>query len=97
MNRHYQKGYRFENQFLNMLKDEGFQFVARTAGSHSAFDIIGIKDGNLFLFQLKNGELTLKERLAAIDKMPLMQRQLWRKSVLVYKKGKETIMEEVNR
>lgn len=43
MNKNYIKGRAKEYRLMKKLKDEGYEIVARTAGSHSPIDIIGIK------------------------------------------------------
>lgn len=42
MNKKYRKGYKFENEVVNIFKKHGFEAV-RTAGSHSPFDIVLVK------------------------------------------------------
>lgn len=42
-NRNYLRGRAKEYRVMKKLKDKGYKIVARTAGSHSPIDIIGIK------------------------------------------------------
>ena len=41
-NKHYIKGIKKEYKIVNQLKDEGWDIVQRTAGSHSPIDVIAI-------------------------------------------------------
>ena len=41
-NKNYEKGRRKEYKICEELKEEGFDIVQRTAGSHSPFDVIAI-------------------------------------------------------
>ena len=54
-NKNYIKGRRKEYKILHKLKDNGFDIVQRTAGSHSPFDIIAIdiKNKKIRLIQCK--------------------------------------------
>lgn len=52
----YAKGYNYEREIKESLEKEGY-FVVRSAGSHSAFDLIAFKEGADILFlQLKRGK-----------------------------------------
>ena len=69
MNKHYQKCYRLERKLVNKLK-KTCQFVCRTAGSHSPFDVIAIDMDKIYLIQCKSGKLAKTDEKKAIDKMP---------------------------
>jgi len=51
----YRKGVRAERKTLAYLESLGLQ-AYRTAGSHGAFDIIGLRQGMLLLIQVKTGQ-----------------------------------------
>lgn len=55
-NKNYQRGYRVENKLVNSLKRAGWTFAARTAGSHSPADVIGITGNNVVFFQCKTNK-----------------------------------------
>jgi hypothetical protein len=84
----YAKGYRFENQLVNKLKKEGAEVVWRTAGSHGCFDVGCIKGNTLYLYQLKNCDLTANEICQAISKFPDIPVELKVKKAILYKQNK---------
>lgn len=92
MNKNYRKGYVFENRLVNDLKKQGCQFVVRTAGSHSQYDIVAIKDETLFLIQCKANELRpselkkLKESFTQFETLTPVQ-------LVAYKKGSKRVLE----
>jgi len=49
----YLKGRRKEYKVCKQLREEGFEIVQRTAGSHSPIDIIAIKRDLILLVQVK--------------------------------------------
>jgi hypothetical protein len=53
-NKNYLRGRRFEYEYANLMREQGFT-IARTAGSHGLFDLIGIneKNGMVELIQCK--------------------------------------------
>lgn len=55
-NRNYVKGRRLEYEVKQYLMQKGW-FVVRSAGSHSPFDLIAIKDGVVSLIQCKNSKI----------------------------------------
>ncbi len=91
-NKRYRKGYRFENALLNRLKKEGYDAVVRTAGSHSPYDIIAIKDAKLFLIQCKANDITPYELLRVRKKMCNIARELTVVECLAYKKKGKTLI-----
>ena len=42
-NPHYKRGVRFEREVMQIFKEKGF-IVMRTAGSHSPFDVVLVKE-----------------------------------------------------
>lgn len=52
MNKSYEKGRRFEYKVKQWLEERGW-LCFRTAGSHSPFDIIGMKEGETIGIQCK--------------------------------------------
>lgn len=50
----YKRGYQKEIEIYNFLKETGrFHTVARTAGSHSKFDLVAFNDVEVWVFQIK--------------------------------------------
>lgn len=72
-NKNYEKGRRKEYKICNELKDEGFEIVQRTAGSHSPVDIIAINKelGEIRLIQAK------PDSMAEIAKTNLLEEHKW--------------------
>jgi len=44
MNKNYQRGVRLEREVVNIFKEHGY-IAQRTAGSHSPYDVVLIKEG----------------------------------------------------
>lgn len=66
VNKNYIKGRRLEYEVMQELKFIGFDIIARTAGSHSPFDVIAIrsdKDTHIIKFiQCKSGKAKLSKK-----------------------------------
>jgi len=54
-NRKYEKGRRAEYAIMKRLKEEGY-ICSRSAGSHSAFDVVAVNSEHVRLIQSKFGE-----------------------------------------
>ena len=71
-NKNYEKGRRKEYKICNELKEQNFEIVQRTAGSHSPVDIIAInkEKGEIKLIQAKPDNMAeiAKERLLLENK-----------------------------
>lgn len=63
------KGRRKEYKIMKELKTEGFNIVTRSAGSHSAIDVIGIKKNpkTIKLIQSKPKHFSKKEKQRLIE------------------------------
>jgi Holliday junction resolvase len=46
-NKNYVNGRAKEYRTMKRLRDEGYDIVVRTAGSHGAFDVVGIRSNTL--------------------------------------------------
>jgi Holliday junction resolvase len=56
----FQKGASFENYVKRKIEDLGY--VARSAGSHGAFDLILIREGTAYGVQCKKGRISKREK-----------------------------------
>ena len=65
-NKNYKKGARKEYAICKDLREEGFDIVQRTAGSHSPVDIIAISTGRK-LIKLVQSKRTLNKTMSYID------------------------------
>ena len=72
-NKNYEAGRRKEYKICNDLKEQGFEIVQRTAGSHSPVDIIAINKnlGEIRLIQAK------PDSMAEIAKERLLKENKW--------------------
>ena len=62
-NKNYRKGYVFELECLKDLRKQGW-IVSRSAGSHSVYDLIAVKEGLIRGIQCKLGKyLKLEEKV----------------------------------
>ena len=71
---HYSRGYRVEADVVNLYRAREW-FAVRTAGSHSAVDVIAMRDGEIHLIQCSckekgktKGELEILKALADENK-----------------------------
>jgi len=62
----YKKGARKEYYLINKLKEQGFNIVQRTAGSHSPIDIIAIKIDEKVI-KLVQSKRTIGKNMQFID------------------------------
>lgn len=75
----YEKGRRGEYEVKAMLEKQGWQ-VYRTAGSHSAVDLVCLRDGNKpLLIQVKRGRKPTQADWKKLEDVPL--------NVLDFKRG----------
>jgi len=58
-NVNYRKGRAKEYRIMARLRMEGYNIVLRSAGSHSAVDVIGIRDGDEGIFGKRYVEIKL--------------------------------------
>lgn len=78
MNRNYVNGSAREYRIMKKLRDEGWEVVERSAGSHGAIDVFAMKTatntslGQMLLIQCKGGKSAKRERKKAEREMPLM-------------------------
>ena len=71
VNKNYVSGRRFEYTIKKELQDQGW-IAIRSAGSHSPFDIIAIKEDKILLLQLKKykgGKMPLSEYRKEMGKL----------------------------
>jgi Holliday junction resolvase len=64
-NRQYIKGRAKEYRIMKRLKEEGYDIVVRTAGSHGAFDVIGIKAETLEIKLIQSKPKSMSEAAKA--------------------------------
>lgn len=57
----YRRGARLEYRVKQRLEAAGF-YVVRSAGSHGVADLVGIKDGQVYLVQVKGKRASQNER-----------------------------------
>lgn len=67
-NKNYRSGRRFEYKIKKWLEKYGW-FICRTAGSHSAFDLIAFRDGYFYPMQLKYGSNITKKELKKLHEL----------------------------
>lgn len=69
-NKNYTNGVRREYQTKKVLEERGF-LVLRSAGSHGAFDLVGISyaDGEVLLVQVKSGGALTPDEKREIQKV----------------------------
>lgn len=62
-NKNYIKGRRKEYKICNELREQGYDIVQRTAGSHSPIDIIAIRKAtkDIFFVQCKPESMSMNE------------------------------------
>lgn len=81
MNKNYRRGYIAERRCANYFASEGY-ITARTAGSHSPFDVIAINGERILLIQIKRTKTKynankLIEELKKIAVPPCVHKCLW--------------------
>lgn len=62
-NRNYNRGRYYEYKKMKELREQGWEYIIRAAGSHGIFDIIAINQGmrKILLLQLKSGRTARRE------------------------------------
>lgn len=58
---------------MKKLRDEGFDIVLRSAGSHSAIDVIGIRRKDMRIKCIQSKPASMSEK----DKQKLLDENLW--------------------
>lgn len=95
-NVNYRKGAVFERKIVNRFKRyKTCTFVARTAGSHSPFDVIAIIGNDLLLIQCKAKGMTEGERRKIKDALPIIPAELNVKMQLRYRKDHREVVSDV--
>lgn len=92
----YRRGFLIERRAVKVLEQAGY-VVARTAGSHSPFDVIAINANGVRLIQVKRvkeGGFTAileaaKEEIRQVPKVPGVSREVW-----VWLDGKGWVVQE---
>jgi len=80
----YRRGYVAERKAVKVLEAAGY-VVARTAGSHSPFDVVAVGPGGVRLIQVKRvkfGRIRVTveaalEELRQVPKLPGVSREIW--------------------
>ncbi|MDK2887927.1 MAG: holliday junction resolvase Hjr [Thermoanaerobacter sp.] len=80
----YRRGYLAERKAVKVLEAAGY-VVARTAGSHSPFDVVAVGLGGVRLIQVKRVKYggiraaveAAKEELQLVPKLPGISREIW--------------------
>lgn len=80
----YRRGYLIERRACKLLEQAGY-VVARTAGSHSPFDVVAVNANGVRLIQvkrLKEGSLTAvleaaREEIRQVPKAQNVSREVW--------------------
>ncbi|SHF60874.1 holliday junction resolvase [Desulfofundulus australicus DSM 11792] len=80
----YRRGYLAERKAVKVLEAAGY-VVARTAGSHSPFDVVAVNTNGIRLIQVKRvkeGGFTAvleaaREEIRRVPKVPGVSREVW--------------------
>lgn len=76
-NRNYCNGAAFERKVVNRFRSfKDCKFAARTAGSHSPFDVVALVGNKLYLIQCKANDLTDGEKRKIIREMPVLEKKV---------------------
>lgn len=92
----YRRGYLPERKAVKLLEEAGY-VVARTAGSHSPFDVVAVNANGIRLIQVKRVKEggfaaileTAREEIRQVPKVPGVSREVW-----IWLNGKGWVVQE---
>ncbi len=92
----YRRGYLAERKTAKLLEQAGY-VVARTAGSHSPFDVVAVNANGVRFIQVKRVKSggfaaileTAREEIRQVPKVPGVSREVW-----VWLDGKGWVVQE---
>lgn len=61
-NKNYVSGRNFEYNTMRKYENNGYPYTFRMAGSHTIFDVIAVKKGEIVFIQCKKGYLSPKQK-----------------------------------
>lgn len=86
----YQKGYRAEREIKLLLEAKGFTCI-RSAGSHSAIDILAFRGMEGYVIQVKNSKLSQATKLKICKSLAKHQHYIFLKPLVLSSRFKEEL------